>query len=179
MKKWIWILIALILLIASVIFLNRRQRDLDSSPFALYDYPHTISIENNTRFRADTIVLALAHHVFQMDTLDILIHYIPVTINSGSMQFFAIVHPLPFGKNRFLILLNRRMSFTELLISISHEFIHIEQYLNGDLKISGNYAIWKGDTIDMRLVPYEERPFEIEAHRGQGKIYRRVKKYLF
>ncbi|HRT03891.1 MAG TPA: hypothetical protein P5513_08125, partial [Candidatus Diapherotrites archaeon] len=62
---------------------------------------------------------------------------------------------------------------------LSHEFVHIDQYDRGDLKIIGNYFIWKGDTVDMRDVKYEYRPFEKEAFSKQSYITKKLVKLLY
>ena len=146
-NKWIWIVVAaLLLFIGFVIFMNIRQKRMDARPFVVYEYPETIKITNGTTFpKADTIILALAHQVFKMDTVEILLYYIPDHLNSGEMEFYGIVQQTPFDKKKFLILVNRKLDLSDLFTTLSHEFIHIHQYDRGDLEINGKYAIWQGE----------------------------------
>lgn len=180
-NKWIWIVVAaLLLFIWFVIFMNIRQKRMDARPFVVYEYPETIKITNGTTFpKADTIILALAHQVFKMDTVEILLYYIPDHLNSGEMEFYGIVQQTPFDKKKFLILVNRKLDLSDLFTTLSHEFIHIHQYDRGDLEINGKYAIWQGDTIDMTEVKYEFRPFEKEAFGKQTAIKKEVKELLY
>jgi hypothetical protein len=46
-------------------------------------------------------------------------------------------------------------------------------------EIDGHYAIWKGDTLDMLEVKYEDRPFEKEAFRNQDMVSKELKKLLY
>jgi len=180
-NKWVWILIAsLVILIVFIVFINIRQKKLDARPFVVYEYPETIKITNGTSFpKADTIILSLAHQIFQMDTIEILLYYIPDHLNSGEMEFYGIVQQTPFDKKKFLILVNKKLDLSDLFSTLSHEFIHIDQYHRGDLGIIGKYAVWKGDTLDMTEVKYETRPFEKEAFAKQTAIKKEVKELLY
>jgi len=180
-KKWVWIIIAaIIVLVGFIIFINVRQKKLDARPFNVYEYPETIKIINGTEFsKADTIILSLAHQVFKFDSVQILLYYIPDHLNSGEMEFYGIVQQTPFDKNKFLILVNRKLDLTDLFTTLSHEFVHIDQYKRGDLEIIGKYAVWQGDTLDMTQVKYETRPFEKEAFGNQRVIAKEVKEFLY
>jgi len=114
-----------------------------------------------------------------MDTIEILLYYIPDHLNSGEMEFYGIVQQTPFDKKKFLILVNKKLDLSDLFSTLSHEFIHIDQYHRGDLGIIGKYAVWKGDTLDMTEVKYETRPFEKEAFAKQTAIKKEVKELLY
>jgi hypothetical protein len=180
-KKGVWIVVAaLIIVVGFIIFMNIRQKRLDSRPFVVYEYPSSLTVTNGTLFpKADTIILSLAHHIFKMDTLDILLYYIPDHLNSREMEFYGIVQQMPFDRKKFLILVNKNLDFSKLFETLSHEFVHINQYSRGDLAIIGKNAIWKGDTIDMLQVKYEDRPFEREAFSKQSSISQDLKKLLY
>ena len=75
--------------------------------------------------------------------------------------------------------MNRKLNLTDLFSTLSHEFIHIDQYDRGDLEIIGKYAVWKGNTLDMTKVKYETRPFEKEAFGKQDAIKKEVKELLY
>lgn len=180
-KKNIWIIIGVILLIIGlIVFLNIRQKKLDARPFNVYEYPASINVINGTKFeKADTIILSLAHQIFKLDTVDIMVYYIPNHLNSGDIEFYGIVQQLPYDDRKFLILVNRNLNLTKLFETLSHEFIHIDQYSRGDLEIFEHYAIWKGDTLDMLEVKYDDRLFEKEAFRNQDMVARELKKLLY
>ena len=53
----------------------------------------------------------------------------------------------------------------ELIVTITHECVHIKQYLRRELRdISVDKKIWKGETFDTRSVNYKDCPWEIEAY---------------
>lgn len=157
------------------------QRKLDERPFTHYDFPDTMTVSNSTDYKvADTLSLYLAHKVLAMDTINLIFAYIPEHINEGDMEYYAFVQQLPFKKNQFLILLDREeMSLSMLKKVLAHEFIHIDQYVRGDIVIYPGYAIWKGEDIYFGEVDYKDRPFEQEALKLQGKVKRELNKHLY
>ena len=61
----------------------------------------------------------------------------------------------------FLIELHPYISGVEILKTLAHEFVHIKQYVEGDLNDS--QTEWKGEAIDSDAVDYYSLPFEIDA----------------
>ena len=61
----------------------------------------------------------------------------------------------------FLIELHPYISGVEILKTLAHEFVHIKQYVEGDLNDS--QTEWKGEAIDSDAMDYYSLPFEIEA----------------
>jgi len=64
------------------------------------------------------------------------------------------------------VFLNPNSSLEEMIISLAHEMVHVWQVERGDF--SGN--LWKGQ--DLRTVPYEWRPWELEAFGNQESVAR-------
>lgn len=54
---------------------------------------------------------------------------------------------------------------------VCHEMIHLAQYESGRLRKDGDIMIWEGKTYD-NSVPYEQRPWEIEAFAKQKELYK-------
>lgn len=54
---------------------------------------------------------------------------------------------------------------------LCHESVHVAQYESGRLRKDGDTMIWEGNTYD-NSVPYEQRPWEIEAFEMQKEIAR-------
>lgn len=71
------------------------------------------------------------------------------------------------------------MDKEEAITVISHEIIHIQQYLNQDLIYEEDQLIWKGEEIDLNSKEYERRPWEIEAFDREGDLASRVTKKLW
>lgn len=62
------------------------------------------------------------------------------------------------------VFLNPDSSLEQMIVSLAHEMIHVWQVERGDLVGS----LWKGH--DLRAVPYEMRPWELEAFGSQEEV---------
>jgi hypothetical protein len=114
-----------------------------------------------------------------VDTADIIIVYIPKQVNDGEMEFYGIVQHIPFKKNQFVILLNKELNMSKLKETLSHEFVHIEQYISGDLVMYPKYAIYKGEDVYFGEVLYWNRSFEKDALKEQGDVIKELNKLLY
>jgi len=172
------IVIAVLVLIVGIIVLQKKK---DARPFNHIEVPLTIVVENATDYdKADTISMYIANRIFDIDTLNLMIVYIPEHLNEGEMELYGIVQHIPFKKNQFIILLNRKnISLSKLKEILSHEFVHISQYISGDLVVYPNYAVWKGEDIYFGEVAYKDRPFEKEAFKYQGGVMSKLNKMLY
>lgn len=80
----------------------------------------------------------------------------------------------------YQIWMNPSMNRNTMIRILAHELIHIEQQSSGRLEvISNELAVFEGDTIRTRQVPYEDRPWEIEAYRNQRKVERHIRSKVF
>ena len=156
------------------------QRNRDAKQFNHRDFPESLAVNNMTDYeKADTISLYLAQQ-FGIPELNLIIVYIPEDINEEKTEFYGIVQQLPFKTNQFIILFDREeMSLTELKETLSHEFVHINQCISGDLVIYPNFAIWRGEDVYFGETNYKERPFEMEAFSKQRKVKKKLDKALY
>ena len=180
LKVVMWIVIAAVAVMTIIAVGGLIQKRRDARPFASYEFPETVVVENSTNYRADTICMHLAHSILELDTINLILVYIPEHVNDGDMEFYGIVQMLPFKQNQFIILLSRKgMSLSKLKETLAHEFVHIRQYISGDLVVYPLYAVWKGEDVYLKEVPYEDRPFEKDAFRNQGKYLKQLNKALY
>ncbi len=71
-----------------------------------------------------------------------------------------------FGKERHqvMIWINRRISLSAQSMTLAHEMVHAAQYIHGALTLDENVAHWHDQTFVVDHIPYEDRPWEKEAH---------------
>lgn len=62
---------------------------------------------------------------------------------------------------------------------LSHELIHLKQYYDKRLVLDGNTPIWLGKEYSLESVPYESRPWEIEAFSNEKELKNKIEKVLF
>jgi len=174
-----WILLSAVAILTIVAVLNRVAENKASRSFAPWAFPQTYDIQNNTDYRADTICLHLAQ-LLELDTLNLIIVYIPDHVEEGDIEFSAFVQMLPFRKNQFILMMKRDgINFSKLKEVLSHEFVHIHQYTSGDLVAYTNFVIYKGEDVYLKEVPYDERPFEIDAFAEDGKLLKKLNNVLY
>ena len=176
MKKF-WIILGVVLVIAFFVGIVLWQKKQDVRPFNHFDFPETVKVENTTEYRADTICMVLVNKVFDLDTLNLIIVYIPV-VNTGDNVFYGIVQMAPFKTNQFVLLLKKGMSLTKLKEVLSHEFVHVEQYVSGDLVLWGDSCVYKGEEIILNGYN-KDVPFEKDAFDKQKEINKELKELLY
>ena len=73
------------------------------------------------------------------------------------------------------------LSHKEAIDVISHEVVHIQQYLSGDFVYdqSNGDTYWKGARYYPENIPYERRPWEDDAFYSQGSISDKVSSILY
>jgi len=179
MRKTLWSIIASALVVGFIIGMIVWQKKQDARPFNQFDFPETVEVVNHTDFKADTMSMVLAHEILGLDTLNLVITYIPDHINSDELVFLGMIQQIPFKPNQFVLLLKKRMSFSQLKTVLSHEFVHIGQYIYGDLTVYPEYATYAVDTIVFIEVKYKDRTFEKEAFKQQGRMLKKLNRLLY
>ena len=81
------------------------------------------------------------------------------------------------GEYDYTIELRKGIKGEDLMRTLIHEFIHIYQYVAGDLRQEhidglGPRMIWKGE--DLTHLDYNDRPWEIEAHSLEDTLYKEM-----
>ena len=180
-KKTLLIILGVIIVISLFIMLIIIEKKRVERPFNKFTFPETVMVTNGTEYnKADTIIMVLANKILKMDTIDVKVYYIPNVVQGEETEFYGIVQQLPFSKHKYLILLNDKLSLLELKTTLSHEFVHINQYERSDLYVYGNIYDWKNEKDKFFTdIKYEDRPFEKEAFFKQNKIRKELDKYLY
>lgn len=62
---------------------------------------------------------------------------------------------------------------------LSHEVIHIHQYVSNNLIYQDGYVIWLGETIELKSKDYAQRPWENDAFARQNELINWVEKILY
>lgn len=80
--------------------------------------------------------------------------------------------------NQYLIYI-KKGSRNEMIKILSHELIHIQQYHTQKLMYDkGDYLVWDGDSLNILEIPYDKRPWEIEAFEISPELESKIKKTL-
>jgi len=174
-----WILVAAVAVMTVIAIRNLVLENRDVKSFASWNFPESYDIQNNTDYRADTICMYLAN-LQGLDTLNLIIVYIPEHVKEKEVEYSSFVQMIPFKKNQFILMLKRDgISFSKLKIILAHEFIHMEQYISGDLVAYTNFVIYKGEDVYLKEIPYDERPFELDALSEGSKLLKKLNHVLY
>lgn len=180
MKKQLWYIIVFLSLLLGVIvtsILVDRHREKNVNTF---EFPETVTAINHTdNFRADTIVMIIAHLIMEYDTVHIDVFDAP-DLKTDEFEIAAFIQKTekPHHYQVFL----KKTSKNYVMKFLSHELIHMDQMERGDLiTFIGNdkYNVFKGDTIRFSEVPYRVRPYEAEAFWSEGKVFKELIQHLY
>lgn len=182
MKKWLkWLLITIgVALVALFIYFIVKQSLREE---AVLTFPDTILVENTTDLDVERTAKALTHYVFGYDTMNIMFVKMPKHLETfDNIDILAFIMKNQFKQSNYIIYLSSKVTSSNLKKVLSHEFVHIKQMEDKQLiqfPPEVAIAIWEGDTVDYHIVPYENRPHEIDAHAQDGKIYNQLDDVLY
>lgn len=178
MKKRNLLIVLVIILLGILIILLSRKKEINT-----FEFPDTLVVENySDNWLADTLSMVVLNKIMNYDTITLKIFNKPSHINHNDYDIIGFVERNFLEKNSYIIYINKNLSFNELKTLISHEMVHIDQIQKGDLVTffsNYEYSIYKGDTIYFMKVSYENRPFEIDAHKRDSEILKKLNDILY
>ena len=66
----------------------------------------------------------------------------------------------------------------EAIEVVSHEIIHMSQYVTGVLSYENGYVYWNNNEYDLGSIEYDDRPWEIDAFNRGGFLSQKIQKKL-
>jgi len=176
-KKW-FILIGITVLIAVIIFLLvRRERNVN-----VYEHPNTLVVTNYTKHKnADIYSKIILNKIYDYDTVNLNIYYSPKDYGTDEIDVAGFIQKNPFETHSYNIFMKKGGLPTSVKNFLSHELIHLHQMEIGDLIPTQDQLVmvYKGDTISFLDIPYNNRPFEIEALSTQNKVLKELNQLLY
>ena len=79
-----------------------------------------------------------------------------------------------YHEDRYYLFIDMELSNNELIRVVSHEIVHIQQYMSRNLQYYDGVLLWYGAPYDLNSVKYEDRPWEDEAFRKEGEISNKI-----
>ena len=173
-KITIIIVVILLLLLSLLIYLGKRPEEtfkrveLSNKNFVL---------NRGSRPYLDTIVQV------GLDKMGIKNHTLLIKeqtneINLGDDTFTEAF--IIYKNNKSIIFIKPSLKRTNAIKIISHELIHLQQYLDERLVILGNGIVcWENDTLILQEIPYNKRPWEEEAFNYGPLLEEDIKSILY
>ena len=187
--KWI-IGIILLITIGFILFkksfLDRLKFKINigtyqEQPFKQFDIETTNMVANRTEDNYLDSVVYVGLNELGMDSLAVTIR--PIT-DEVKQQFDSegTLKAHILGRGRQYIIFLDDMGRDESIKVLSHELIHLRQYVTQKLILHKNEVIWDGKVISEYKVSeskYNDRPWEIEAFAEQRQLENKIRNILY
>jgi hypothetical protein len=179
-KSWLIPLIIVLLFVIGIIIgiIITKQREKRINRF---EFPSTMIVNNFTTHKyADTIAMVILNKIFDYDTINLNIYYSPKNMSNAEYEIIGFIQQNPFQPHSYNVFVKKGTLPTSIKTFLSHELIHLHQMELGDLvQIDYTKIVYKSDTIYFSQVPYDKRPYEIDAYSRQDGIHKRLNKLLY
>lgn len=124
-------------------------------------------IANYTKMKfLDTVVSVALDHQGIKDRIVVIENLSDETKKNFSGELKATV---VYHNSAFYLFIDEH-THEDAIPTISHEVIHMQQYLNSDLVVENENIYWKEENWTLDNIPYELRPWEAEAFDKQTII---------
>lgn len=172
------IVIAIVLAIAVIIFFTTRKKKVMQQ----FTFPSTLVVSNNTHYKsADTLAMVILNRMYSYDTMRINIYYMHGEMSAGGIDIAGYIQKSPFVPHTYNFFVMKTGLPVTMKSFLCHELIHLNQMEKGDLieTLGSTKSVYKGDTINLLEVPYEARPYEIEAFSSAPSIKKKLNTLLY
>jgi hypothetical protein len=186
-----WIIGIILLILIGFILFKKSFRDrlkfkinigtYQEQPFKQFDIETTNMVANRTEDNYLDSVVYVGLNELGMDSLAVTIR--PIT-DEVKQQFDSegTLKAHILGRDRQYIIFLDDMGRDESIKVLSHELIHLRQYVTKKLVLHKNEVVWDGEIISEYRVSelkYDDRPWEIEAFAEQRQLENRIRNILY
>jgi len=186
-----WIIGIILLIIVGFIlfrksFLNGLKFKMNigiyqEQTFKQFDIETTNMVSNRTEDNYLDSVVYVGLNELGMDSIAVTIR--PIT-DEVKQQFDSegTLKAHILGRGRQYIIFLDDMGRDESIKVLSHELIHLRQYVTQKLILHKNEVIWDGEVISEHKVSeleYDKRPWEIEAFAEQRQLESKIRNILY
>lgn len=168
-KILVWV--GVILLFALISFFVYRDIEKKES-VKFVSYPETLVVSNYTRqANVEPMCKAVLHLIYGIDTIDLDVYDMPVPRVAMKIDISGFTLKSMYEPHKYNVYINSKGIDMPLEQFIAHEMIHIHQMETGVLVPMDNMlgVIYKGDSLYYDI-PYEKRPWELDALSEERKI---------
>lgn len=171
----IWFVILIVAVLSLLGFIFLQDNNSGEIVFNEVELSSNNSISNNTPITYYDTIMSVGLDVLNVKGVSVVIDELsePAKENFGGdlrahVRFFNGVFYIFLGD----------VKKSESIDVLSHEMIHITQYLDGKLVYEENQLNWNGQIYTLENIEYDERPWEREAYSLQTDLSREISKIL-
>lgn len=103
----------------------------------------------------------------------VIVKFLKTLLTKKQCYGISSCHDTTYNPKEFLIKLDSSGTMDEILSTLAHEFVHVKQWRTGELLYRWRPVCvkWKGKTYFENITPYDDLPWEIEAHNLETILY--------
>ena len=177
-KKYVeYIIISLVVTALAVgIYLISNNED---KPFVQVELNEDNSVSNNTKFYFYDTIMNVGLSELGLKNISVTIQ--PLTEKSkqdADAQGITLEAHLREYSGIYYLFMNESSKDQSIEI-ISHELIHLEQYESKRLVFENDTLTWNNQKFSRAEIPYDDRPWEIEAFSKGKDLAQKVRNILY
>ena len=178
MKKILMLLILIVLVVILYFFIKNSNAESYFKPVKLSDSNEIVN--TTTSSYMDTVV-SVGLDVLNVRNCEIVIKSMTDEMKGNFLSQNGLsLEASIMGSNGLYDVYVNGISKQTAITVLSHELVHLKQYETGDLQLIGDGKVtWKGETINVLDLNYEDRPWEREAFQTQTDVANKIKKILY
>lgn len=175
MNKKYFILILVIIILSLIIYFIFTYKEPKLKQIEVEQKNNIINFTNDKYY--DTI-LHVGLNILNIENVDVVVNRIHEKAKEDFLAQGGILgaHLKELNENYYLYIdaLNKNETITVL----SHELIHLEQYHSDKLIYKNDTLIWFGKKFGRTELPYESRPWEIDAYKRERELASKIRELL-
>jgi hypothetical protein len=174
-KNVILIVIGVIVIILITILIIKSSKDKPFNKVELSDSNIITNVNGQFPSYYDTIVNVAME---QTDLSGYDVYLLPLSDNAKGQFDGELKAHIRYQDNNFY-LYTIDLGRSEAIEVLSHEVIHMDQYVSKDLIYSNNTLTWKGNVLELNSIEYTQRPWEKDAFDRQYGLIKLVNEKLY
>jgi hypothetical protein len=165
-NKKLLILVGLLVLISLIylLFTSQQSEEITFKPIVLEEKN---SIVNNSMPSYYDTILHVGLGLAGIEGVTVTVEELSET---AKQQFDGELNAhIRYFEGKFYLFIDR-LNRKEAITVISHEIIHIQQYLDGSFQYDNGNITWNGGEYLLEDINYDDRPWEDQAFQMQGPL---------
>lgn len=176
MKKTSLLIISVIFIVVTIFIVLKSS--ISEKPFANVEFENENYVTNTTDEKFMDTIVRVGLDVLDIEGLQVAILPLDSEMKEALGSDIQLQAYVKKQNSRFLIYIEN-LDRKSAIDVISHELIHIKQYLENRIVVTGGWVLWGNQEYNAEYFPYSERPWEIEAFALQDGLKNLIVKKLY
>jgi hypothetical protein len=179
MKKKIIISFIVIILIGLIILLIiKSSKTQPEKYFSPVNFNSVNYVNNNTNKNYYDTIIKVGLEKLNLRDVSVLITPLSPSIKSSLGDNYELKAHLRENGDEYVLFIDD-VSREESITIISHELIHLKQYLTKELVYSNGIVYWQKKEFVLNDIGYGDRPWETDAFKKEPELSNKIKSTLY